>query len=173
MLGWATLHRDGRKHMARIPLLQETDPTASQDSQAFLAQAAKARGRRCSTSIAPWPTGPRPAGRYSELIRTVYRSGLDAGAEGGGARLPDRHRGQRLLLLNTSFLCSVRASDFLKSRWATWPTIRCRTASIRRHRRRSSPMPGNPHRLEPIDDETYGALARHFTPQQEERSTSA
>jgi urease gamma subunit len=53
--------------MARIPLLQETDPAASQDSKAFLAQAAKARGKMLNR--------PEAGRALSELIRTVYRSG--------------------------------------------------------------------------------------------------
>jgi alkylhydroperoxidase family enzyme len=60
--------------MARIPLVQETDPAASEDSKAFLAQTAKARGRMLNLYRA---LANRPeAGRaLSELIRTVYRSG--------------------------------------------------------------------------------------------------
>jgi alkylhydroperoxidase family enzyme len=60
--------------MARIPLLQETDPTISEESRDFLAQAAKARGKMLNLYRA---LANRPgAGRaLSELIRTVYRSG--------------------------------------------------------------------------------------------------
>ena len=60
--------------MARIPLLQETDPAASEDSKAFLAQTAKAHGTMLNLYRA---LANRPeAGRaLSELIRTVYRSG--------------------------------------------------------------------------------------------------
>ena len=53
--------------MARIPLLQETDPAASEDSKAFLAQAAKARGKMLNLIARPCqPARGRP---------TVYRSG--------------------------------------------------------------------------------------------------
>jgi alkylhydroperoxidase family enzyme len=60
--------------MARIPLLHETDPAASDDSKAFLAQAAKARGKMLNLYRA---LANRPeAGRaLSDLIRAVYRSG--------------------------------------------------------------------------------------------------
>ena len=48
--------------MARIPLLQETDPAASEDSKAFLAQAAKARGKMLNRYRA-LANRPRPAAR--------------------------------------------------------------------------------------------------------------
>jgi len=60
--------------MARIPLLQETDPSIPEDSREFLVQAGKARGRMLNLYRA---LANRPeAGRaLSEVIRTVYRSG--------------------------------------------------------------------------------------------------
>jgi hypothetical protein len=60
--------------MARIPLLQEADPAASEDSKAFLAQAAKARGKMLNLYRA-LANRPEAGHALSELIRTVYRSG--------------------------------------------------------------------------------------------------
>ena len=59
--------------MARIPMLQESDPGLTEDQGAFLAEAGKARGRLLNIyrAMANRP----PAGRaFSELVRTVYRS---------------------------------------------------------------------------------------------------
>lgn len=60
--------------MARIPLLQESDPQLPDDSRAFLEQTGKARGKMLNLYRA---LANRPeAGRaLSELIRVVYRSG--------------------------------------------------------------------------------------------------
>lgn len=59
--------------MARIPLLNESDPGLSGDSREFLAQSGRARGKMLNLYRA---LANRPeAGRaLSELIRTVYRS---------------------------------------------------------------------------------------------------
>jgi len=59
--------------VARIPILQETDPALTDDQRAFLTDAGKARGRLLNIyrAMANRP----PAGRaFSELVRTVYRS---------------------------------------------------------------------------------------------------
>jgi hypothetical protein len=59
--------------VARIPILQETDPALTDGPAAFLAEAGKARGRLLNIyrAMANRP----PAGRaFSELVRTVYRS---------------------------------------------------------------------------------------------------
>lgn len=59
--------------MARIPILQESDPGLTGDQRAFLADAGKARGRLLNIyrAMANRP----PAGRaFSEMVRTVYRS---------------------------------------------------------------------------------------------------
>ena len=60
--------------MARIPLLQESDPQLPEDGRAFLEQTGKARGKMLNLYRA---LANRPeAGRaLSELIRVVYRSG--------------------------------------------------------------------------------------------------
>ncbi|MBS0522623.1 MAG: hypothetical protein JSS04_03225 [Proteobacteria bacterium] len=59
--------------MARIPILQESDPGLTDDQRAFLADAGKSRGRLLNIyrAMANRP----PAGRaFSEMVRTVYRS---------------------------------------------------------------------------------------------------
>jgi alkylhydroperoxidase family enzyme len=59
--------------VARIPILQETDPALTDDQRTFLAEAGKSRGRLLNIyrAMANRP----PAGRaFSELVRTVYRS---------------------------------------------------------------------------------------------------
>jgi alkylhydroperoxidase family enzyme len=59
--------------MARIPILQESDPGLIEDQRAFLADAGKARGRLLNIyrAMANRP----PAGRaFAEMVRTVYRS---------------------------------------------------------------------------------------------------
>jgi alkylhydroperoxidase family enzyme len=60
--------------MARIALLQETDPAISGESREFLEQAAKARGKMLNLyrALANRPAAGRA---LAELIRTVYRSG--------------------------------------------------------------------------------------------------
>ena len=60
--------------MARIPLLHESDTNLSEESREYLAQSSKARGKMLNLYRA---LANRPeAGRaFSELIRTVYRSG--------------------------------------------------------------------------------------------------
>ena len=60
--------------MARIPILQEDDPALPDDARAFLAEAGASRGRMLNIYRA---MANRPAaGRaFSEMIRTVYRSG--------------------------------------------------------------------------------------------------
>ena len=59
--------------MARIPILQESDPGLTEEQRAFLEDAGKARGRLLNVyrAMANRP----PAGRaFSEMVRTVYRS---------------------------------------------------------------------------------------------------
>ena len=60
--------------MARIPLLQESDPAIPGESRAFLLATGKARGKILNLYRA---LANRPeAGRaLSEMVRTVYRSG--------------------------------------------------------------------------------------------------
>jgi alkylhydroperoxidase family enzyme len=59
--------------MARIPILQESDPGLTEDQRAFLADAGKARGRLLNINRAM--ANRPPAGRaFSEMVRTVYRS---------------------------------------------------------------------------------------------------
>lgn len=60
--------------MARIPLLQEDDPTLSDDARALLRDAGLARGRLLNIHRA---MASRPeAGRvFLDMVRTVYRSG--------------------------------------------------------------------------------------------------
>lgn len=67
--------------MARIPMLREDDPALSQDARAFLASSAKARGRMLNIYRA-MANRPAAAVAFSEMIRTVYRS---------GSSLPPKH----------------------------------------------------------------------------------
>ena len=60
--------------MARIPLLQENDPELSEESRAFLAQSAKARGQMLNLYRA-LANSPEAGRAFSEMVRTVYRSG--------------------------------------------------------------------------------------------------
>ena len=62
--------------MARIPLLQETDPAASEDSKAFLAQAAKARGKMLNL-YRDFANRPEAGHAPSELIRADQPLSLD------------------------------------------------------------------------------------------------
>ena len=59
--------------MARIPILQENDPSISDDQRAFLADAGRSRGRMLNIyrAIANRPEAGRA---FSEMVRTVYRS---------------------------------------------------------------------------------------------------
>ena len=59
--------------MARIPILQESDPGLTEDQRAFLAEAGKARGRLLNIyrAMANRPSAGRA---FSEMVRTVYRS---------------------------------------------------------------------------------------------------
>lgn len=60
--------------MARLPLLQETDPAISEESREFLMEAGKARGKMLNLYRA-LANRPQAGRALSELIRTVYRSG--------------------------------------------------------------------------------------------------
>jgi hypothetical protein len=60
--------------MARIPLLDESDPALPEDSREFLVQAARARGRMLNLYRA-LANRPQAGRALSELIRSVYRSG--------------------------------------------------------------------------------------------------
>ena len=59
--------------MARIPILQENDPTLTDDQRAFLADAGKARGRLLNVYRA-MANRPEAARVFSDMVRTVYRS---------------------------------------------------------------------------------------------------
>ena len=60
--------------MARIPILHESDPGLSEESRDYLAQSGKARGKMLNLyrTLANRPEAGRA---FSEMIRTVYRSG--------------------------------------------------------------------------------------------------
>ena len=60
--------------MARLPLLDVTDPVLPDDGRAFLAETAKARGRMLNL-YRVLANRPEAGRALSELIRTVYRSG--------------------------------------------------------------------------------------------------
>jgi alkylhydroperoxidase family enzyme len=62
------------KSMARIPILSEDDPALGDDTRTFLANAAKSRGRLLNIYRA-MANRPQAAEAFSNLIRTVYRSG--------------------------------------------------------------------------------------------------
>lgn len=68
--------------MARIPMLREDDPALPEDARAFLDDARQSRGRMLNIfrAMANRP----PAGRaFSEMVRTVYRSGSTLSAKQG------------------------------------------------------------------------------------------
>ena len=60
--------------MARIPVLQEDDPALSEDSRAFLAESGRARGKMLNL-YRVLANRPEAGRAFSELVRTVYRSG--------------------------------------------------------------------------------------------------
>lgn len=60
--------------MARIPLLQEDDPSISPDQRAFLRDAGQARGRLLNIYRA-MANRPEAGRAFSNLIKTAYRSG--------------------------------------------------------------------------------------------------
>jgi len=60
--------------VARLPLLDETDPTVSKDSRQFLAEALQARGKLLNLHRA-LANRPRAGRALLELIHTVYRAG--------------------------------------------------------------------------------------------------
>ncbi|MBV9834592.1 MAG: hypothetical protein JO055_09315 [Alphaproteobacteria bacterium] len=60
--------------MARIPLLREDDPSLPDDAREFLARAGQSRGRLLNIYRA-MANRPAAAQAFSEMIRTVYRSG--------------------------------------------------------------------------------------------------
>ncbi len=60
--------------MARIPILHESDPGLSEESRDYLAQAGKARGKLLNL-YRTLANRPEVGRAFSEMIRTVYRSG--------------------------------------------------------------------------------------------------
>jgi alkylhydroperoxidase family enzyme len=58
--------------MARIPILQEDDPTIPEDARAYLQQAGKARGRLLNIYRA-MANRPETGRAFSTLANTVYR----------------------------------------------------------------------------------------------------
>lgn len=60
--------------MARIPILKQDDPALSEDQRAFLDEAGKAR-RKLLNVYRAMANRPDAARAFSQMVRTVYRSG--------------------------------------------------------------------------------------------------
>ena len=60
--------------MARIPILHESDPSLSEESRGYLVQTGKARGKMLNL-YRVLANRPEAGRAFSEMIRTVYRSG--------------------------------------------------------------------------------------------------